>query len=99
MMTANESVELLFRCRMEGAAEVDRLAASVREVSGASALASDGLSSLEASITALTAVVAENTAALSGMERVFDGACLSFLCFFPVATAATLTANFTMAWN
>jgi hypothetical protein len=58
---------------MEGGAEVDKLAASVREVSGASALASDGLSSLEASITALTAVVAENTAALAGMETSLGG--------------------------
>lgn len=36
---------------------------------------------------------------VAGMERVFDGACLSFIVYFPVATAATLTGNVDMAWN
>lgn len=59
---------------MEGQADVDRLATSVRAVSGATSLASDGLASLEKSIGVLTAAVTENTAALSGMEGGFDRA-------------------------
>ena len=35
---------------------------------------------------------------VAGMERVFDGACLSFLAYFPVATAATFTGNVDVAW-
>lgn len=68
----NEQIELLFKTRLEGAEGVEKLAASVREVSGASSLASDGLASLEKSIQALTAQVIENTAALSGMEGGFQ---------------------------
>ena len=77
-MTIGESVELLFRCRMEGGAEIDKLAASVQGVSGAAAVASQGLTSLETALAALTAEVAANTAALAGMEggcdRVAGGA-------------------------
>jgi len=77
-MTVNEPVELLFRCRMEGGAEIDKLAASVQGVSGAAAVASQGLTSLETALAALTAEVAANTAALAGMEggcdRVAGGA-------------------------
>jgi hypothetical protein len=56
---------------MEGQADVERLASSVREVSGATSLASDGLASLERAITVLTATVDQNTAALEGMEGGF----------------------------
>jgi hypothetical protein len=71
-MTANESVELLFRCRTEGQAQVDSLATSVRGVSSASLLASADISALEKSIQTLTGAVTGNTAALSGMERQSD---------------------------
>ena len=71
-MTANDSVELLFRCRTEGAAEIDALAGSVRGVSSASLLASADISALEKSIQTLTGAVTANTAAQSGMERQSD---------------------------
>lgn len=64
---------MLFRVRTEGQADIDKLAASVRGVSGVTALASDGLANLERSILALTASVNENTIAVSGAERGFDG--------------------------
>ena len=41
-MSVSDSAELLFKTRVEGAAAVDQLANSVRNVSAASTLASDG---------------------------------------------------------
>ncbi len=35
----------------------------------------------------------------AAMERVFDGAALSFLVYFPVATGCTFTGGFDVAWN
>lgn len=36
---------------------------------------------------------------LANLERVYDGACLSWLVFFPVATGATLTGEIDVAWG
>jgi hypothetical protein len=68
-VTLNESVELLFRIRAEGAAEVDRLANSVREVSGSTALANTNIDALERSLGLLTATVSANTTALLGLGQ------------------------------
>jgi hypothetical protein len=36
---------------------------------------------------------------LANLERVFDGACLTFFVFFPVATGATLTGEIDVGWG
>ena len=71
MATNGEILEMLFRVRMDGQADVDRLAASVRGISGDATVAATGLSSLEKAVNALTAEVSANTEALSGMEGGF----------------------------
>lgn len=73
-MTPNESVELLFRCRAEGGADIDRLAGSVRVVSAEVNSASANFGTLERQIALLTTAVNGNTAALNGMEGGFDRA-------------------------
>lgn len=35
----------------------------------------------------------------SGNERIYDGACISAFCYFPAATAATLTGECDAIWN
>jgi hypothetical protein len=35
----------------------------------------------------------------AALERIFDGACLSFLTYFPVATGATITGGVDVGWN
>lgn len=36
---------------------------------------------------------------LANLERVYDGACLTFIVFFPVATAATIQGTVDVAWG
>jgi hypothetical protein len=73
-LTVNESVEMLMKIRLEGQAELDKLAASVRGVSGATTVASEGFASLEKSLAALTTAVNANTASLEGLEGGFNQA-------------------------
>lgn len=35
----------------------------------------------------------------AALERIFDGACLTMLAMFPVATAATITGGYDFGWN
>jgi len=66
-MTANESVELLFRARMEGQADVDRFAASVKNIQSGAIASTTSLQGLEAAIKQLTSATTANTTALEGM--------------------------------
>lgn len=36
---------------------------------------------------------------LAGLERIYDGACLAFMAYFPAATGATLTGRVECAWG
>ncbi|MGA2115434.1 MAG: hypothetical protein ABSH56_11880 [Bryobacteraceae bacterium] len=67
MSAIDDSVELLFRVRQEGQADVDRLAASVRNVSTAAGVSTEALTAMESALRANTAAVNAQTAALDGM--------------------------------
>lgn len=43
--------------------------------------------------------IMDTVAQVAGLERVYDGACLQFLAFFPTATATTLTGRIDVAWG
>ena len=43
--------------------------------------------------------VIDLVAQVASLERVYDGACLSFLAFFPAATASTLNGRIDVAWG
>jgi hypothetical protein len=59
---------------MEGQADVDALANSVRGISNATATASDSLASLQGSLDALRGAVVDNTSALMAMQDASNGA-------------------------
>lgn len=72
-MTSGEILEMLFKVRFDGQADVDKLAASVKEAQGSASGCAQTLTALEASIQSLTAAVTENTTAMAAQERGFDG--------------------------
>lgn len=49
--------------------------------------------------TAGVASLVDTVMMVAALERVFDGACLTFLAMFPVATGATLTGSVDVGWN
>jgi hypothetical protein len=69
-----EPLELLFKTRTEGAAEVDKLAASAQRLSGATAQASTGITSLGQATDVLTRAVTANAAALGSQAPALDAA-------------------------
>jgi hypothetical protein len=73
-MTAGDSVELLFKARTEGQADIDKLAKSVAGVSTAAAASVTDVTGLERSIQALTSAVTGNTNALLALEGGFNSA-------------------------
>lgn len=41
----------------------------------------------------------DNVYQLGGLDRIYDGACLSFMAYWPAATAAVLTGHVKAVWN
>lgn len=71
-MTDGQQVEMLFKLRVEGQTEAEKLAGTVTNVSTAATTASTRIDVLERSIAGLTAVSGTSTAALTGLETALD---------------------------
>jgi hypothetical protein len=71
-MTVGQQVEMLFKLRVEGSTEAEKLAGTVQGVSVAATTASARIDVLEKSISGLTAVSGTSTAALTGLEGALD---------------------------